>query len=54
MANVDYLQELKNHRDILVKELNNHDEDEKFYHKLQEDIWNINDEICILENEIDD
>lgn len=37
----DNLQELKSIRDLVVKELDSRNEEDTFYHKLQEDLWDM-------------
>ena len=46
----DNLQELKSLRDLVVKELDSHNEEDTFYQKLQEDLWDLNDKINRIEN----
>ena len=46
----DNLQELKSLRDLVVKELDSRNEEDKFYQKLQEDLWDLNDKINRIEN----
>ena len=41
--NTDGLQELKSLRDLVVKELDNRNDEDTFYQKLKEDLW---DNIC--------
>lgn len=47
----DDLQELKNLRDFIEKELEQHGTEESFYQKLQEDLWDLNDKINRIDNE---
>jgi hypothetical protein len=47
----DNLQELKSLRDLVVKELDSRNEEDMFYQKLQEDLWDLNDKINRIENE---
>ena len=46
----DNLQELKSLRDLVVKELDSRNEEDTFYQKLQEDLWDFNDKINRIEN----
>ena len=46
----DNLQELKSLRDLVVKELDIRNEEDTFYQKLQEDLWDLNDKINRIEN----
>lgn len=46
----DNLQELKSLRDLVVKDLDNRNEEDTFYQKLQEDLWDLNDKINRIEN----
>ena len=46
----DNLQELKSLRDLVVKELDNRNEEDTFYQKLKEDLWDLNDKINRIEN----
>ena len=46
----DNVEELNKIRDVVVRELECHDEDEIFYQKLSEDLWDLNDKINIIEN----
>ena len=48
--NTDNLQELKSLRDLVVKELDIRNEEDTFYQKLQEDLWDLNDKINRIEN----
>ena len=48
--NTDNLKELKSLRDLVVKELDSRNEEDTFYHKLQEDLWDLNDKINRIEN----
>ena len=48
--NTDDLQELKSLRDLVVKELDSRNEEDTFYKKLQEDLWDLNDKINRIEN----
>ena len=46
----DNLQELKSLRDLVVKELDSRNEEDTFYQKLKEDLWDLNDKINRIEN----
>lgn len=46
----DNLQELKSLRDLVVKELDSRNEEDTFYQKLQEDLWDLNDNINRIDN----
>lgn len=46
----DNLKELKSIRDLVVKELDSRNEEDTFYQKLQEDLWDLNDKINRIEN----
>lgn len=46
----DNLQELKSLRDLVVKELDSRNEEDTFYQKLQEDLWDLNDKINRIDN----
>lgn len=46
----DNVEELKNLRDVVVSALEGHDEDEIFYQKLSEDLWDLDDKIAKIEN----
>ena len=46
----DNLQELKSLRDLVVKELDVRNEEDTFYQKLKEDLWDLNDKINRIEN----
>ena len=46
----DNLQELKSLRDLVVKELDIRNEEDTFYQKLKEDLWDLNDKINRIEN----
>ena len=48
--NTDNLQELTSLRDLVVKELDSRNEEDTFYQKLQEDLWDLNDKINRIEN----
>ena len=48
--NTDNLKELKSLRDLVVKELDSRNEEDTFYQKLQEDLWDLNDKINRIEN----
>jgi hypothetical protein len=41
---------LKSLRDLVVKELDIRNEEDTFYQKLQEDLWDLNDKINGIEN----
>ena len=49
----DNLQELKSLRELVVKELDSRNDEDMFYQKLQEDLWDLNDKINRIENEND-
>ena len=46
----DNVEELNNLRNVVVSALEGHDEDEIFYQKLSEDLWDLDDKINIIEN----
>ena len=46
----DNLKELKSLRDLVVKELDSRNEEDTFYQKLKEDLWDLNDKINRIEN----
>ena len=48
--NTDNLKELKSLRDLVVNELDSRNEEDTFYQKLQEDLWDLNDKINRIEN----
>ena len=48
--NTDNLKELKSLRDLVVKELDSRNEEDTFYQKLKEDLWDLNDKINRIEN----
>ena len=48
--NTDNLKELKSLRDLVVKELDSRNEEDTFYQKLQEDLWDLTDKINRIEN----
>ena len=46
----DNLEELKKLREVVVSALGCHDEDEIFYQKLSEDLWDLDDKISRIKN----
>ncbi len=46
----DNVEELKKLREFVVSTLEDHDEDEIFYQKLREDLWDLDDKINRIEN----
>ena len=46
----DNLQELKSLRDLVVKELDSRNDEDTFYQKLKEDLWDLNDKINRIDN----
>ena len=48
--NTNNLKELKSLRDLVVKELDSRNEEDTFYQKLQEYLWDLNDKINRIEN----
>ena len=48
--NTDNLKELKSLRDLVVKELDSRNEEDTFYQKLKEDLWDLNDKLNRIEN----
>ena len=46
----DNVEELNNLRNVVVSALEGHDEDEIFYQKLSEDLWDLDDKINRIEN----
>ena len=46
----DNVEELKKLREVVVSTLEGHDENEIFYQKLIEDLWDLNDKINRIEN----
>lgn len=46
----DNVKELKKLRKVVVSTLKEHDEDEVFYQKLREDLWDLNDKINRIDN----
>ena len=45
----DNLEELKNLREVVVRALEGRNEDEIFYQKLSEDLWDLDDKINRIE-----
>ena len=46
----DNLEELKNLREVVVRALEGRNEDEIFYQKLSEDLWDLDDKISRIKN----
>jgi hypothetical protein len=46
----DNIEELKNLRDIILKEMEDRDKEEIYYQKLSEDLWDLNDKINRIES----
>ena len=46
----DNVEELKKLREFVVSALEGRNEDENFYQKLSEDLWDLNDKINRIEN----